>query len=273
MLFVKRKGRWRWSVGVHAEMLASLKIYPPGVSGNTLPYSDWNDVSEAWSPFLNAEMTTPDNKPIPVAGSVDFVLSNQFCWFLVVPWSDAFLVPESRSVYLRAMFSEAYGDVAESLDFVCQDITYGLPRIVCGVKHELLSRLKALCEIHQLKFNSCRPFLDTALAYFYQKMQIKNSVFVLVEKNILTILQWDNTNVLEIDSESYEEEWDVALEQWQKRNLLMGFAAASFYIVCPPAWLGGQKTEHENWHYLEWENRGKGFVAENPHYALAACLL
>ena len=275
VLLVKQKGnRYRHRViGIHADVLTSLKVCSSEVRGNTLFYSSWNDVSAEWVSLLNAGEVNSEHELQACSGAIDCVLSNHFCRFLVVPWSDAFFVQESMTGYLRAIFSEVYGDAGGSLDYVCQDAAYGQPRVVCGVEHDFLNDLKIQCSQNQLRFNTCRPYLDVAFEYFLPQMRTREGIFVLVEKNMLSILAWDKQGVLEVDHESYEEKWCDALGAWLERNLLMRNEAKPVHIACPPSWRESSEEGREGWHYLEWKGKAKDLVLENPHFALTVCLL
>ena len=138
----------------------------------------------------NVPSTVDD--PIPIAGifqkempevteagkrDVGFVVSNNYCRYISLPWSDVMLAKQTRLAYLRSAFAEIYGNAAYDWEMTVQAAPYGQSRIACAMDSAVLQTLRQECAASGARILFCRPYFDKALDFFrgYGLARIGNS--------------------------------------------------------------------------------------------------
>lgn len=275
MIKIKGVSCGHWVLGVNATSLSSLFF---SAKRGEVPLTRFSVCNDDLQTTL-AEFLTPD-----LAGSsgetfvekrVHVVLSNHFCRYLVIPWSDVLLDSQNADIYLRKIFVDVYGDRLLDDEIISQEAGYGCSRLGCAVDAGLLRNLRGTCEQKKLNLASCRPYLDVAFEYFRRQIPTEEGVLALVENGILTTIEWSKNDVIDVDTQFFEGDWPTLLNAWCARNTLAEGKSSPVYIACPPFRLNEQsnKNNQQEWHFLEWSVQAKALLAENPNYALLACAL
>ena len=220
---------------------------------------------------------------LPVAGdeakslqpdALGVVLSNRYCRYLVVPWSDALLAADGGVAYFRRAFVDVYGEVARAWVIIGQDAGYGRSRLVCAIEASYLQGIRDTCRQRGLRLAFLRPYLDVALDRFRPQIKTDTGVFAVVEEGVVTIACWAGGVIVEVDVEACDGNWPEVLAAWCARNELAGPAAGEVHVLFPAALAPG--LDHvvlPAWRLLDWPQDLAGCVAEHPALALPACAL
>ncbi|MDR2506501.1 MAG: hypothetical protein LBD67_00660 [Candidatus Accumulibacter sp.] len=230
----------------------------------------------ALSGFI-ARKTARGVKKKHLPNSVGVVVSNNFCRYLVVPWSDAFLQKEESVAYLRTEFGNVYGNSVEDWEIISQNAGYDRPRVACAMDASLLRSLREGCEQMGLKLAFCRPYLSMAFDHFLRYMDGVNGIFALVEKNVLTFTAWSDNDIMDVDVEHCEEKnWTNVLTGWCERNRLMEGGAFKIFVVCPSGLRCRDipSAGETGWNFLGWSDDAQILVSVPPeYYFMPACAI
>ena len=93
----------------------------------------------------------------PAASDVEFVLSDRYVRYLLVPWHDHIKSTAEMAALGRACFASAFGPAAEGWDVQLDMGDYGAPGIACAIDRELLQELRAICGAHTRRLTVVKP--------------------------------------------------------------------------------------------------------------------
>lgn len=205
---------------------------------------------------------------------IGVVLSNRYCRFLTVPWSDALLREVDGAAYMQRAFADAYGDNASQWEICCPDEAYGRPRVACAIDRETLSGIRATCSEHKRELAFVRPYFSAAYNRFRDQMQVANGALAVVEDEVLAIGRWVNGSVVEIEVLPCTSDWQSVLMASVARSRLEEEALGDVFVVCPPGWMGDAVADEKSgWKLLTWPEDLAACVAEHPALALPACAI
>jgi hypothetical protein len=205
---------------------------------------------------------------------IGVVLSNRYCRFLTLPWSDALLSEVDGAAYMLRAFADAYGDNASQWEICCPDEAYGRPRVACAIDREILSSVRVTCAEHKRELAFVRPYFSAAYNRFREQMPVANGVLAVVENEVLTIGRWVNGSVVEIEVLPCTSDWQSVLMASVARSRLEEEALGEVFVVCPPGWMGDAVADDKaGWKLLTWPEEVAACVAEHPALALPACAI
>lgn len=271
---LNRVAKERWIIGLQATSQTSICRFPERNGGLvTRRASSHGEGASGLADFLiptddgGASKNPPDR--------VGVVISNGFCRYLSIPWSDVLVASDGGIAYLQRAFAEDYGEVARTWEIVCQDAGYGQPRVACAVEKSLLQDIRSACVQKKLNLAFCKPYFDVALSCFRSQITAERGAFAVVEEDVLTIGSWAAGAIVEVDVEPCESDWPDVLAAWCARSALIDSRSTEVLVVCPPEWLGALDDEvgKRGWRVLDWPEGLMACVAENPAFALPVCAL
>jgi hypothetical protein len=264
----------QWVVGLHSAGQSSILLKPGSKPEYLTRLSSVEDASfSALAAFVMPASDEDVGSSQPTA--IGVVISNRFCRYLVVPWSESLLAADAGKAYLQSAFVEVYGEGAREWDVVCQDVGYGRPRLACAIEAELLRRVRSACADRELRLAFVRPYFDVALDHFRGQMTTGHGALAVVEDDVVSIGSWVDGAIVEIDVEPCVGDWRGAVSAWQARNDLIGGETTEIFVAHPPAWLFPLDGEDaaSDWRFLVWPEAIGALIAEHPSLALAACAL
>lgn len=271
---LRRVDKERWAIGLHAASQASILRLPGRNAGLVKRcVSGQGESASELADFLIPTDDAGTNKKPP--DRVGVVISNGFCRYLSIPWSDVLVESDGGIAYLQRAFAENYGEVARTWEIVCQDAGYGRPRVACAIEKSLLQDIRSACVQKRLNLAFCKPYFDVALSCFRSQITAERGAFAVVEEDVLTIGSWAAGAIVEVDVEPCESDWPDVLAAWCARSALIDSRSTEVLVVCPPEWLGALDDEvgKRGWRVLDWPEGLMACVAENPAFALPVCAL
>lgn len=115
---------------------------------------------------------TGDSETKAQLATIGVVLSNRYCRFLTLPWSDALLAEVDGAAYMQRAFADAYGDNASQWEICCPDEAYGRPRVACAIDREILSGIRATCVENKRELDFVRPIFPLPTIVFGNRCRL-----------------------------------------------------------------------------------------------------
>lgn len=218
----------RLSGGLRPKVLAKaiVPVVNPSVA------SGWKDALETLSKTLLSDPKWQD-------AQVSVVLSNYFVRYQLIAWSDEIDTEEERESYIRAHFSQVYGEGVADWVYSVSETGRGASWVAAAIDRALLTQLADICATSQSTLVSVMPHLMPAFNSMRREIKRKNAWIVQVEnKKLLLGLvlggHWQSIGSRQLNDEAWTEELPVLLDrEWRLKG--MGNAPRTVYVSAPEA--------------------------------------
>jgi hypothetical protein len=167
--------RKSWWFGTNLQPLRSAEVEPQdGVQS-----APWGGSVEALSALLSG-----------ARGSVEFVVSNHFARYVLVPWSESLVRDAERLAFARLAFREVYGAPADAWDVCLDDAPAGKPMLASAIDRELTAAIRAMTRNSGLSLAAVVPRLADCINRHRRLLKKQGFCLANVETGRITFAFW-----------------------------------------------------------------------------------
>ncbi|PTQ90501.1 hypothetical protein [Agitococcus lubricus] len=107
---------------------------------------------------------------LPKGSSIEMILANYYCRFVVVPWHDS-LDSQGREQLSKALFNQQYApEQALDYQFMADNCRFGQTQLVVAIKSSLLTAIEQLAIVKGHAFKLLQPSLVVVWNRFYRQL-------------------------------------------------------------------------------------------------------
>lgn len=178
-----------------------------------------------WSAAL-AALDTALGDDVRRGARLHVVLSNRFVRYAVVPWQEGLHGAAEDAAYMRHVFTEVYGSVADRWDLCASAGSHGQPRLASAIDIDLLAALRRTCAARGLALRAVCPRLGSIFNR-YRKRIAASGWLVMAESNCLCIALFDGGRWLSASVARLPVHWRHALPDLLERAACLANPAAA----------------------------------------------
>ena len=226
----------RVSGGLAPKVLAKTIVPVVAVS----PEGGWKPALEALAKVLQVDHQWQD-------AETSVVLSNYFVRYQLIAWSDEIETDEEREAYVRASFSQVYGEGIADWAYSVSETGRGASWLAAAIDRPLLAQLEASFGNGRSKLVSVMPHLMPAFNAARHEIKHNDAWLVQVEnkKLLLGLIlggHWQSIGSRQVSDEAWQQELPVLLDrEWRLNG--MGNAPRAVYASAPEAKQAGLDSE------------------------------
>ncbi|MBI5751141.1 MAG: hypothetical protein HZA59_03205 [Hydrogenophilales bacterium] len=167
------------------------------------------------------------------------VLSNYFVRYQLIAWSDEIETDEEREAYVRASFSQVYGEGIADWAYSVSETGRGASWLAAAIDRPLLTQLDQAIGNSRSKLVSVMPHLMPAFNAARREIKCSDAWFVQVEnkKLLLGLIlggHWQSIGSRQVSDEAWQQELPVLLDrEWRLKG--MGNSPRTVYVSAPEA--------------------------------------
>lgn len=167
------------------------------------------------------------------------VLSNYFVRYQLVAWSDEIVTEEEREAYVRASFSQVYGEGVAEWAYALSETGRGAAWLAAAIDRPLLAQLEACITQSRSKFVSVTPHLMPAFNAARREIKRRDAWLVQVEnkKLLLGLIlggHWQSIGSRQVSGEAWQLELPLLLNrEWRLNGV--GSSPRAVYVLAPEA--------------------------------------
>lgn len=182
--------------------------------------------------------------------TIEWIISNRHCLFLVVPWSDYHFDTDFSQKLVIKQFEQNFSEKSINYEYYISKFDYEENFIATFIKKELLNIIRQFSADTRYSTVSIQPLLSCVWNQYYNKIIKNNLDFIIVESdNILKVKRNQNSFI------------ELSMTPFQKRLLSNQYIAFAPYLE--------QKIEYSNLHFLKSKESA---VAKIYDYALCGIM-
>ncbi|MDP1681629.1 MAG: hypothetical protein Q8L39_07620 [Burkholderiales bacterium] len=167
------------------------------------------------------------------------VLSNYFVRYQLIAWSDEIETDEEREAYVRASFSQVYGEGIADWAYSVSETGRGASWLAAAIDRPLLAQLEASIGNGRSKLVSVMPHLMPTFNAARREIKRRDAWLVQVEnkKLLLGLIlggHWQSIGSRQVSDEAWQQELPLLLDrEWRLKG--MGNAPRAVYVSAPEA--------------------------------------
>lgn len=196
------------------------------------PEAGWKPALETLAKVLLADRQWQD-------AETSIVLSNYFVRYQLIAWSDEIETDEEREAYVRASFSQVYGEGSADWAYSVSETGRGASWLAAAIDRPLLAKLEESTGNSRSKLVSVMPHLMPAFNAARREIKRHDAWFVQVEnkKLLLGLIlggHWQSIGSRQVSDEAWQQELPVLLDrEWRLKG--MGNSPRAVYVSAPEA--------------------------------------
>lgn len=196
------------------------------------PEAGWKPAVEALAKALAADRQWQD-------AAVSVVLSNYFVRYQLMAWSDEIETDEEREAYVRASFSQVYGEGVADWACSVSETGRGASWLAAAIDRPLLAQLEESIGNSRSKLVSVMPHLMPAFNAARREIKHHDAWLVQVEnkKLLLGLIlggHWQSIGSRQVSDEAWQQELPLLLDrEWRLNGT--GNAPRAVYVSAPEA--------------------------------------
>ncbi len=128
---------------------------PKAEGPEVIPFDAGSDAADWHAPVEALRNWLEINKPIP--STIEYVLSDHFVRYLLVPWSDQLQDTAEIHALAGIQFESHFGESPAEWIFKTDVTGYGKATVVCAIRKKLVETLEALGATHRMRLTSIQP--------------------------------------------------------------------------------------------------------------------
>ncbi len=212
--------------------------FAPKVLAKTLAPVSSVDLENAWKPAIETLAKALAEKQWQDA-QMHIVLSNYFARYQLIAWSDAIESDDEREAYVRASFSQVYGDAAAEWAYAISETGREASWLAAAIDRPLLAQIEEITLRAKSQVVSVMPHLMPAFNNVRRDMKRRDAWIVQVEHNklLLGLLlggHWQSIGSRQVSHDAWQIELPLLLDrEWRLKG--MGKAPRTVYISAPEA--------------------------------------
>ena len=196
------------------------------------PEAGWKPILETLSKVLLADRQWQD-------ADTSVVLSNYFARYQLIAWSDEIDSDEEREAYIRASFSQVFGEACADWVYAVSETGRGAAWLAAAIDRSLLVKLEEAIVNSRSKLASVTPHLMPVFNAARRELKRNNAWFLQVEnkKLLLGLIlggHWQSISSRQTSDAAWQQELPVLLDrEWHLKG--MGKVPRTVYISAPDA--------------------------------------
>ena len=196
------------------------------------PEAGWKATLDTLSKVLLADRQWQD-------ADTSVVLSNYFARYQLIAWSDEIDSDEEREAYIRASFSQVFGEVCADWVYAVSETGRGASWLAAAIDRPLLVKLEESIVNSRSKLASVTPHLMPVFNGARRGLKLNDAWFLQVEskKLLLGLIlggHWQSISSRQISDAAWQQELPILLDrEWRLKG--MGKSPRTVYISAPDA--------------------------------------
>lgn len=211
---------------------------PKVLAKTVVPVAD-AQAEGGWKPAVEmlAKVLLADHQWQDAQTSV--VLSNYFVRYQLIAWSDEIDTDEEREAYVRASFTQVYGEGVADWAYSLSETGRGASWLAAAIDRALLTQLEEFMGLSRSKLVSVMPHLMPAFNVARHEIKRQKAWFVQIEnkKLLLGLIlggHWQSISSRQVSDEAWQRELPLLLDrEWRLNGV--GNAPRAVYISAPEA--------------------------------------